>query len=84
MEIIVIILCFFIIWKAIIFSAKSSLAYKEFVENGIKIEIKKLLQNQPITRRYVQNLNSLQQWKKFIPENYLKIKFTQELYLVEG
>jgi hypothetical protein len=84
MEIIIIIIVFFVVWKVLISLAKSSDAYLEFIVNGIKPEIDKLIQNQPITRKYVQNLNSLQQWKKFSAENYLKKRFEEDKHLQES
>lgn len=83
MEIILILIAFFVLWKVLISLAKSSDAYLEFVVNGIKPEIDKLIQNQPKTRKYIQNLNSLQQWKNFSSKNYLKKRFEEDKYLQE-
>lgn len=84
MEIILILIVFFVVWRVLISLAKSSDAYLEFIVNGIKPEIDKLIQNQPRTRKYVQNLNSLQQWKNFSSENYLKKRFEEEWKLQES
>ena len=65
MEIILILIALFVIWRVLISSATSSDAYLEFIVNGIKPEIDKLINNQPHKYCFVQSLNSLQQFKKF-------------------
>jgi hypothetical protein len=84
MEIIIILITLLIVWRILISLAKSSNAYYEFVVNGIKPEIDKLIKNQPTSRKFVQILNNLQQWKKFSSENYLKKRFQEDKQLQEN
>ncbi len=83
MEIILILIALFVIWRVLISSATSSDAYLEFIVNGIKPEIDKLINNQPHKYCFVQSLNSLQQFKKFSSENFLKKRFEEDRHLQE-